>query len=474
MDVDPRTPVVVGVGTASAAVEACELMTAACEAAARDAGSPAVLGAAQCVLAPQGTWGYHDGARLVADGIGARDARTVVADIGVLQTTLLARAATAIAAGDLDVAVVVGGEARNRLVQARARGETLVDTDDTGAEPDERLQPHGMIVSKAEIDAGLITATSQYALIENARRAADGQTIADHLALLARQRATFAAVAADNPDAWHRTTMTNPERPIAFPYVKADVSQMNVDQAAAILLCSVAAAQAHGVAPDRWVFPHAIAEANVMIPLTQRAALHRSPGFAVVGRAALEHAGVTIDDVGPIDLYSCFPIAVRVQATELGITGDRPVTLTGGMNYAGGPLNNYALQSLVALVRALRVERGATGMATAVSGMITKQGVGLWSTNPPARVFRAIDVSDEVDAATERRPDATGAGPARVVTSTVVFDRGGSAERGIVVTDLDGGRAIATTTDPDTMHSMTTAEWCGRMVELDGAGGFRA
>ena len=63
---DPRTPVLVGVGTASDHAEATELMTLALRDAAWDAGAPAILEAIDRMAVPQGSWTYPDPARLVA------------------------------------------------------------------------------------------------------------------------------------------------------------------------------------------------------------------------------------------------------------------------------------------------------------------------------------------------------------------------------------------------------------------------
>ena len=131
---------------------------------------------------------------------------------------------------------------------------------------------------------------------------------------------------------------------------------------------------------ERWIFPLAVADANQLIPLTERRELHRSPGFAVAGARALERARRDISDVTHSELYSCFPVAVRVQARELGLDEKGNVTVTGGMAFGGGPLNNFVLQALARMAHVLRGDPGATGMVNAVSGILTKQGVSLWST----------------------------------------------------------------------------------------------
>jgi acetyl-CoA C-acetyltransferase len=482
--VDRRTPVLVGAAAIhqrlddpTSALEATSLMAAAVHEAARDAGAtgPALLARADRVMVPKGSWRYADAARLVAREVGRADARTVVADLGILQTTLFSHAARAIADGAADVVIIAGGEARWRGVRGGATGQPVVDTDDAGAQPDEFLAPDGMIISREEIDARLVTAASHYALIENARRAVEGQSVAEHATTVAALAERFNAVAVANPDAWNRAPMTAAHiaapgpanKPQAFPYNKWHVSQWNVDQAAAFILCSWEAAQAAGIGHDHCVFPHAIAESNAMIPVSERAQITRSPGFALAGQRAFRAAGIAADDIAHVDLYSCFPIAVRVQAAELGLSLERPLTVTGGMTFAGGPLNNYALQSLAKMVGVLRADPTSVGLVTAISGMITKQGVSIWSARPPTRPAAVDDVSGEAAAATTRCRVRHGeAGPATVVTSTVLFEKG-EPSRGVVVADRPTGeRTIAVTFDTEVMASLTRDEWCGRTVHV--------
>ncbi len=67
--------------------------------------------------------------------------------------------------------------------------------------------------------------------------------------------------------------------------------------------------------------------------------LERSPALAECARRALGSAGVTMDEVEGLDLYACFPSSVEVARDSFGIAVDdpRPLTLTGGLPYHGGP-----------------------------------------------------------------------------------------------------------------------------------------
>jgi acetyl-CoA C-acetyltransferase len=485
----PRTPVLVGAAAAGQprddpadAPDVIGLMVEACEAAADDAGDPSLLRQADVVLTPRGSWRIGDPGRLVAGRIGNTRARTLVAEVGILQTSLFDWAARSIASGDVDVALVVGGEARWRQRQGSVANGPPDISDGPAGEPDVLLEPDGMIISTEEIAAGLVTAISQYAMIENARRAADGQSLEEHQQRVADLWAGFNGVACANPKAWNGVPMSAADirrsgpgnRPLAFPYNKWHCSQWNVDQAACLVMCSADVARTRSIAADRWVFPHAITESNVVVPLCRRRAPHRSPGFAIAGQRALGLAGSGPDDIAHIDLYSCFPIAVRVQAAELGIGLDRQLTVTGGMTFAGGPLNNYVLQAVTTMTSILRADAGSLGLVTAVSGMLTKQGVSVWSCRPPALGYRSDDVSAAVRA---RGADMSAINPmpgAAAVTTYTVVHRRDASPRGVIIAErADGTRAIASTEAAEVAETMTVEEWCGRAVQLDGDGGFR-
>ena len=488
MNYDDRTPVLVGVATAaqrcddpSDASEAVGLMAQALVAAADDAGATGLLSRLDQVRATKGTWGYTDPARWVADAAGAAQARSYLADVGILQTAVMGDTAAAIASGAADVVAVVGGEAKYRGLRASITGIDAPDTDQGRAEPDEFVTPRGMIISRAEIDTGLVMATHHYAMIENARRFADGQTIDEHRDEVAGLWARFAQVAAANPDAWFRdglsaeviATPANGNRMLAWPYTKWHNSQWNVDQAAALIFCSAGTARALGISTDRWVFPWAAAESNHMVPVTERSEPHRSPGFAHAGRALGDHLSMAPNEADHVDLYSCFPIAVRTQAMELGLRRDRNLTVTGGMTWAGGPLNNYVIQAAAKLAQVLRADPGSTGLLTSISGMITKQGASMWSSEPPTQPFANLDVTGAVAAELRPKPYRTGDGEqAAVVSYTVIWGREGP-ERAVAIGEFpDGARTLAVSSVPDVMAAAIVEEFCGRSIIVSAGGSF--
>jgi acetyl-CoA C-acetyltransferase len=290
-------------------------------------------------------------------------------------------------------------------------------------------------------------------------------------------------VAARNPAAWIRTARTPDEivtpspqnRMVSFPYPKLCTANMQVDQGAGYIVCSVEAARRAGVPEERWVFPLAGADGHDHWFLSQRPELHRSPAIRLAGAAALELAGLGIDDVASIDLYSCFPVAVQIAAAELGLAVDdpsRPLTLTGGLTFGGGPGNNYTAHGIAQAVGALRDAPGAAALVTGLGWYATKHSIGIYASRPPASgTFAWRDVQSEVDALPQCRVDGEASGPVHIETYTVAFDRDGALERGIVACrTADDTRAWANIADPDTLAELCADEGIGRKGTLAASG----
>jgi acetyl-CoA C-acetyltransferase len=475
--VDPRTPVLVGVGTASVDAEAAELMALALEAAVGDAGSSSLSGAVDLIAVPQGTWAYSDPARLVAARSGIEGARTYFARVGVPQQTLVNEALRAIGAGSCDVAVVVGGESRARSRRAEIAGTRAPETSQRQAVPDVVMDREDDFMARPEIDAGLVDPVLQYALIENALGAVDGQGVDDHRTSISTLWERFNVVARSNPAAAFPSAMSVAEltapsptnRPLAFPYNKWHASQWTVDQAAALVLCSVEVARAHHVPLDRWVFPRVGLDAGHGVSLSRRRALHRWPAMAVLGRAAAQHIGRPLDAVEHVELYSCFPSAVRIQQRELELPVEGTPTVTGGMAFAGGPFNNFVYQATASMVPLLRRDPRSLGVVSTVCGLLTKPGLAVWSAAPDVRGPLVCDLAAEAAAVTES-VDVVRAhhGPATVTTATVGFD-GMDPVRLYVLADIDSGRrCVASSADAGLIEAALAGELIGTGVVIAG------
>jgi len=491
MALDPNTPVLVGVGQVTCRpgedtgtpLEPLGLMVRAAEEAVADAGGSSsrllsALGSVRVVRCLQ--WNVPDPGALVADRLGIAPRQSLHAAIGGnTPQALMADGAAAIQSGRLDAFLVVGAECGSTRARARRSGEWLTWT---AQDPDTApAEPFGIDrgpSSEHEAAVGLVLPVHVYPLLENALRMEAGWTLAQHRERIGSLWSRFSVVAASNPYAWIRTPVDEDEvvragpsnRMVGFPYPKLCTANNQVDQGAALVCCSAEVASAAGIERDRWVFPVAAAEANDHWFLSERPRLSRSPAIGTAGAAALRLAGIGVDDVGLADLYSCFPCVVQMAARELGLPLDGDIerlTLTGGLTFGGGPGNNYASHGIASLAQALRRRPGAVGMATGLGWFATKHAVGLYSTEPPETGFRSENVQAEVDQLEKWHEDPEPSGPADVETFTVLYDREGEPERGIVACKTSPGRrAWANVTDPEGLSALTTSEqpgWSGTL-----------
>ncbi len=491
MQVDPRTPVIVGAGQVThrrsdaEAVEPVTLAVRALRAAGQDSGAgDALLRRAESVRCVAITsWQYRDAAALVASDLGIDPRETVQTNAfgGDGPQRLVNETAQAIADGELDVALVCGAESVATLIAAQRAGQELGwRTQDDGVAPTRVSGRDRYPVNQAEADVGLPAPLDMYALIESAVRARSGADPNRHLEKIAGLWSRFSSVAAENEFAWIRrgytaaqiATPSAENRAISSPYTKLLAANIQVDQAAGLIICSAAAAERAGVPRDRWVFIHAGAQAQDEWHVTERAELAASPAIRAIGAAVLAHAGLDIDEVAYVDLYSCFPSAVQISARELGLALDdpaRPLTLTGGLTFAGGPGNNYAMHAIAALVHRLRDDPGALGLTTALGWYATKHALGLYSASPPARPFASLDPEPEQRPARRARTDFTGT--ARLEAFTVSRDREGTpAGAALSALTPEGDRALVRVEDPATIAALLEHDHLGTTVRIAGPG----
>lgn len=493
--IDPRSPVVVGVGQVSQRVAAdaarspIDLLADAARLADADAAaSRSLLDQAGVVaISAIGSWRYPDPGALLARRLGISPPATAVSTVGGNSPQLLVNEMSArIQRNQLDVALIGGAEAMH--TRWRARREPRVElTWDTGDDP-----PCDWVIGDARPGASeyeaahfAVAPTLVYPLFETALRHAAGRTVEDHQRHVGELWARFAAVAAGNPNAWSRTaysadeirTVSPDNRMVCFPYPKRMCANIDVDQAAALLLCSYESARSAGVPADRMVFLHAAAEAHDHHFFSERATLTESPGIEAAVGDALNAAGIALDDISHFDLYSCFPAAVEVAMRSLGLAGDdpRPLTVTGGLGFAGGPVNNYPAHAIARMVEVLRADPMAFGCTTALGWYISKHAAGVWSASPPASGFRRVDATAtqaRVDSLPRREPAGLVDADATLEATAVSFERDGTAALGIVTAlTADGRRAIANTRDPDLLRAFTAEAREGSAMRItnDGA-----
>jgi acetyl-CoA C-acetyltransferase len=488
--VDPRSPVVVGVGqvnqraTAEEARPPIDLLADAARVTDHDSGVSLLARADIVAVVAIGSWRYADPGAFLARLLRIEPRATALSTVGGNSPQLLVNEfATRIAHGECDVVLIGGAESMHARWRARREPRVHLEWDGGGDTPCEWVigddRPGASDYEMAHL---AVAPTMVYPLFETALRAKLGHDIDEHQRHVSEMWAKFAEVAAGNPHAWSREPCSPEEiraaspanRMVCFPYTKRMCANIDVDQGAALLLCSYEAARGAGVAEDRMVFLHGAAEAHDHWFVTERASLSESPAIELTTRSALGTAHVDVDDISHFDLYSCFPSAVQIASTALGLPRDdaRPRTVTGGLGFAGGPVNNYPTHGIARMVEALRAEPSAYGLTTALGWYVTKHAAAVWSARPPTEPFVVGHEQERVDALPRREPAGLVETTATVEATSVAFERDGTPSIGIMTALLDDGRrAIGNVRDADTLHSMTVEPWEGRPVKItnDGA-----
>jgi acetyl-CoA C-acetyltransferase len=395
--------------------------------------------------------------------------------------SLVNATANEIAAGELDLAILTGGEAWRTRMRARKQDVEL-------PWPKAPQDSHPRIIGEelvmnhpSEIARQIVMPVQVYPMFETAVRAAAGEGVDEHLAHVSEMWAGFSEVASHNDNAWIRDaksaeeirTPTTQNRMVGHPYTKSMNSNNDVDMSAALIMCSADSARSLGVPEDRWVFVHAGTDCHEHQFISHRWTFSDTPAIELGGGMALDMAGVHIDEVSVIDLYSCFPSAVQLGAKSLGIGLDRQLTRTGGLAFAGGPWNNYVMHAIATVMDDLRERPGEKGLVWANGGYTTKHAFGVYSTTPPPDGFRYAYPQDEIDAMPRRdlAEAADAAGPATIEAYTVMHSREGEPEKGIAACLLaDGRRAWGTSEDVALAAAMCEGEWVGRGITLDADG----
>ncbi|MFE3187853.1 crotonase/enoyl-CoA hydratase family protein [Nocardia sp. NPDC059240] len=485
----PTTPVLIGVGQVvertpdASYADPAALAVRALRAAADDAGAgQSLLAGADAVFAVAPTsWQYRDLGALVADAVGARGVDTVQSspfggDGGQL---VLNEAAAAIAAGDYELVLVTGAEAGATQAAAQRAGiELSWPVQDSAVAPTRTVGIDKPANNAAESAAGLQAPINMYALLESANRGRLGRSVGAHAGAVAQLWSRFSAVAAGNPNAWQPQEfsaeqigiVTDDNRMISTPYTKLECANLSVDMASGIIVASAAAAEAAGIPQDKWVFLHAGASGTDEWFVSERTELAASPAIHALGAAVFDHAGITAEDLTHVDLYACFPVAVQIAARELGLPLDdpkRPLSVTGGLTFGGGPGNNYGGHAVATLVGRLRAEPDTFGLATSLGWYLTKHALGVYSATPPRHGYRHLTPVIEHP---PTRPTRTGyEGEAVVEAYTLPYDRAGNPEAAILsLLTPDGARVLLRSSDSEVLTALTESDWLGLPVTVSG------
>ena len=453
--------------------EPFDLMLEAIRNAAADAGAPGFLPRASSVRVIDGVWPYQDPGRALAQEIGCPGAQSVLTPFsGTMVSVAIHDAARAVQRGDLDIVIIVAAECGYTRGRARKQGVKL-EWRKLPGKPDLTLAPELEMAHPVELELGIRRPVEVYPMFDNALRHRDGISVEAHLDRLGALAAAFSEIAATNSHAWIQESRTADEisrpgpgnRRISFPYTLHLNSNNRVDQGAAIILCREETARQVGVPREKWVYPRCGTEADDCKFASERDSFSESAAVRFAGQKIYELEGIEPGDLRHVDLYSCFPSAVQVAARELALPHETPRTVTGGMTFAGGPMNCYVIRSTATMVERLRQHPGELGLVTGNGGYLAKHALTTYSTEPDAAGFRFSNQQARVDQLPKREVADRWAGECEVETYSVMYGSDGPDRAYVACRLPDGRRGWGICRDPDVMQAMTEKEFCGRAAE---------
>lgn len=478
-----KLPVIVGVSQICqreedplVALEPLVLMRNALQLAAEDAEADQLLSQAQSYRVPQGLWSYNNPAAWLAEQFGAANAETVSAEIsGTSVQSMLNDAAVEISTGKKDIVVLTGAETENSFRKARKAGYEQPRTELRYPKPHRFFQALYKENGLVDMEAEFPDAATVFALFETAIRHHQGEGVTDHHKRISRLWARFASVAKDHPTAWVRNgwnaefigTPSAENRWVVNPYTKYLVANMVVDQAAAIIITSTEKARRLGVPESKWIYFHTGGEASVTRSVSERMTYHEEPPMRIVGQRVLESAGIEAGELDFVDLYSCFPSAVQLGANALGLSQDRPLTVTGGLTFHGGPLNSYVMHSIATMVECLRKKPGNRGLVSSVGGAFSKHAHAVFSSDAPPGGFQFIDLANEVAALKKRNYVSKYDGEVGIEAYAVQHpDAKGPTHALVACRTPDDSRTWANVIDPDVLGLLVEEDACGRTAKV--------
>jgi acetyl-CoA C-acetyltransferase len=393
-----------------------------------------------------------------------------------------------IASGAVSGVLIAGSEAlANQKALRRAKAEADWSEplkDDFGITVQDRRGKAGETLDYEQLANALTAIPGMYTLFDHARRAKLGLSRVEYALECGKLFASFSDVAKAHPSAMFPQSFTAEEiaqpsaknPPITDLFTRAMVAKDGVNLGGAIIMLSEREALRLGIDQSRFVYP--VSGATIgdhTIPY--REDLSTSVAMSAAYDAAFAAAGVTMDDIACMDIYSCFPIAVFSACEALGIEPDDPrgLTLTGGLPFFGGPGNNYSAHGIAALVRQMRAMEEGYGLIGANGGFLSKHSAGIYARKAPSQGWREADpvaLKAQVDQQASPEIASFADGEAVIETFCVDYTREGPKKANIIGRLGDGRRFIAVTErgDDETIEEMLSREPIGRRVYVTSKG----
>lgn len=388
-----------------------------------------------------------------------------------------------IASGDTGMALLSGGEAIANEIFAIKNGLSPNWTEDVDGQCDNRDLGIDALATDYEVAHGVLNfAPLTYSLFENVARHQQGHTMAEHRASMADLMRPFVETAGNNPFSMFSSlpdaaVLRSEDAPVTSLYTKHFCAREKVNQAAALIITSTDKAREMGIDESRWIYPLGGSEATEKTLLARRN-LASSEALSIACKSLLKLLDLQPGDLDYLDLYSCFPSAVRAAMEALAIEPDdkRPLTLTGGLPYFGGPGNNYSMHAIAEMVERLRKDQQAIGLISANGGILSKHAIGAYSAKAPTTPFKLADklnIQQEVDRIPSPKIDDLTSGPARIETCAVSYSRGKPSQALVIArTAEEGHRCVAVVDNADeiTLQVLADDNAIGRQGHVQSTG----
>ena len=459
---EANIPVIIAVGEYSErngdpahACEPVDLMAKALRGCAEDSGVDLLPAITSLNLIGLVSWQYKDPVTLLTERLGIAPAELKNESMGgETPVRLVHEAAIRIAAGEALVAAIVGGEATSSRTRARRDGATLPWTPAAAREQAVKFPSSSFAMSPVARALGVTDPAHIYPFYEVAVQAAQGTSPAQALKRNAELWSRYAKVAAQNPNAWIQTApdaktiaeVTADNRLIAWPYPKLMVANPSVNQAAAVIVTSLAMARKLGIAEEKILHIWGGAYASEPEDYLERDRYDHSTAQAAVLAEAVKIAGGDAAKFDRLELYSCFPVVPHMALDSLGLDQETSVpTVAGGLTFFGGPLNNYMSHAIAAMTQILRAHPGEIGLLYGQGGYVNKHQTLVVSTAPSPAPFKTGATAQTI--ADEARGDIPElaleyAGPAVLETYTVTYARDADPINGIVIARTPDGKRV--------------------------------
>ena len=457
--------------------EALFLMDQAVKEALSDSGNKSIKDHIDEIRIPKGFWRYRDPGKWIAKN---NDFKTIpttyVTKIGVLQQNLINEACLKIENGEINASIILGGEARYKqlrsVIEKKEYFETKLDEN-----PDFYIKAKEDLYGDEELEELGAMAVGYYATMETALRKNDNENIEEHQNNIASMYEEFSKVASNNEDAWLDHPYSKKEiletskknKMLAYPYNKLHCTSWNVNQSAALIICSEELANKLEIDNKKRVYPISSSENNHMIAIQQRPKLYESLGMIYAAKSInrmMEQLDIRLD---AYDLYSCFPAAVKMFSKSLELGSELPKTITGSMPYAGGPLNSFVIHSTVKMIQKIRALEARHGLVTGVSGMMTKQSFCVWGKEYQEQ-FIFDDVTER--AKLDEKPvelSNIAEGEGEIIGYTIIEVSEYAYKAVLYLDDEKKHRKVVSSFDKNFINLLMEEEWVGKKVKfIDG------